>query len=179
MFGFLKDKWGKSEFESLLGGRIQVLYRIAYSYFKNEQTASDVLQDSVLIAFKSINKLKDKSKFDCWITTILVNRCREIIRKNKRVSYEELNDNVVNLNNALWKRNECEYLKVDTKLDVLNLLSKLDEKYRDVIRLKYLGDYTLNEIATVLVIPLGTVKSRLNTGITRLRELMEVKDHVV
>ena len=179
MFGSGRDKWDKSEFERLLGGRIQVLYKIAYSYFKNEQTASDALQDSVFIAFKSMDKLKDKTKFDCWVTTILVNRCREIIRKNKRMSYEELNDNVVSLDNALWKRNESDYSMVDIKLDVVNLLNKLDEKYREVIRLKYLGDYTLNEIAIVLNIPLGTVKSRLNTGITKLRELMEVKNHVV
>jgi RNA polymerase sigma-70 factor (ECF subfamily) len=179
MFGIGRDKWDKSEFERLLGGRIQVLYNIAYSYFKNQQVASDALQDSVLLAFKSIDRLKDKEKFDAWITTILVNRCREILRKNKKASYEELSDNVLSLDNALWKGNESDYSKVDTKLDVLNLLNKLNEKYREVIRLKYIGDYTLQEIATILDIPLGTVKSRLSTGIEKLRELMEVKNHVV
>jgi RNA polymerase sigma-70 factor, ECF subfamily len=179
MFGIGRDKWNKSEFERLLERRIQVLYKIAYSYFKDQQIASDALQDSVLLAFRSIDKLKDKEKFDAWITTILVNRCREILRKNKGVKYEELNDNIVILNNSFWKTNECDYSKIDTKLDMLNLINKLDEKHREAIRLKYIGDYTLKEIAAVLDIPLGTVKSRLSTGIEKLRELMEVENHVV
>lgn len=156
---------------------ITVLYRIAYSYFKDKDSVCDVVQDTAMIAYKNFEKLRDKGKFNSWITAILVNRCREILRKNKRVILEEYNENIIHFVNKdngsnPWKR-------IDDKLDLLNVLSKLDDKYREVISLKYLGDYTISEIAAVLEIPEGTVKSRLNFGIKKLKAMMEVESDAV
>jgi RNA polymerase sigma-70 factor (ECF subfamily) len=179
MFRNYKNKREKEEFLLLLQSRMEVLYRIAFSYFKDKDSAADAVQDSVLIAFNKLGSLKDKEKFGSWITTILVNRCKEILRKNKKTSFEESDDKIIPLNSELYRRNTSEFTKVDSKLDVINLLGKLDYKYSEVIRLKYFGDYTLEEISLILDIPLGTVKSRLNTGIKKLKGLMEVNGDVV
>lgn len=172
-------KGEKDIFLSLLERRIDVLYRIAYSYFKDSNTAADIVQDSILIAYKNLHRLKDKEKFNSWITSILINKCREILRKNKKISFQQLDETVIDIHSISIGNPEFDYKRIDDRIDVLNLLQRLDEKYRDVIRLKYLGDYTIADIALILNIPVGTVKSRLNTGLKLLKSMMEVKNNVV
>lgn len=169
----------KKEFTELVDKRIDVLYKIAFTYVKNEDLASDVVQDSILRSYKHIESLKEKEKFNSWITTILVNRCREVLRQNKKVSFFELKEEILDHNKVTNVYYDNDYIKVENKIDVLNMLQNIDEKYREVITLKYLGDYTLKEISNILDIPQGTVKSRLNFGIKKLKTLMEVKENVL
>lgn len=179
MFGFnsKKDKEERELFQKLLEDRLPILYRIAYSYFKDKDSASDAVQDTALTGYKNFEKLRDKDRFNSWITTILVNRCREISRKNNRVILEEYSENIIEFNN---RREACGSVsKVEEKLDLFNILHKLDDKYKEVISLKYFGDYTIAEIAKVLDIPEGTVKSRLNFGLRKLKALMEVEKDAV
>jgi RNA polymerase sigma-70 factor (ECF subfamily) len=169
----LKAKKGNREaFLKLIQNRTGVLYKIAYSYFKNSDEAGDAVQDAILIAFKNIRNLKEDGKFNSWITSILVNRCRDILRRNNRFRFEEYTDETVGVQHPA----AGEYLRVESSIDILNSLQKLDEKHREVITLKYLGDYSINEISSILNIPEGTVKSRLNTGLRSLRSMMEVKE---
>jgi RNA polymerase sigma-70 factor (ECF subfamily) len=176
---FNLGKMEEEEFLELLEGRLKILYKIAYSYFKDEDSASDAVQDAVVTAYKNINKLKDKDKFNSWITTILVNRCREILRRNKVIVFQQYDANVIDTKILNEAKHLSDYEKVENKLYFINLLNKLDEKYRDVIRLKYFGDYTLAEISTILDIPLGTVKSRLNFAIKKLKKLLEVNNNAL
>jgi RNA polymerase sigma-70 factor (ECF subfamily) len=174
MFGFKTNKADKKKFEELVTNRINVLYRIAYSYFRDREAASDAVQDSILIALKSFQSLKAEEKFNSWITTILVNRCREILRRRNRINFEEYEDKVIDIE-TVNQRLKSDYSKIDDKLYIMKYLNEIDVKYSEVISLKYLGDYTIEETAKILDIPQGTVKSRLNKGIKMLRSLMEVK----
>lgn len=167
------------EFLELLEGRLKILYKIAYSYFKDENYASDAVQDAVVTAYKNIHKLKNIDKFNSWITTILVNRCREILRRSKILVFEQYDAKIIDIRILNEDKHISDYEKIDNKIYLINLLNKIDEKYRDVIRLKYFGDYKLEEISTILDIPLGTVKSRLNFGIKKLKVLMEVNDNAL
>lgn len=173
---FSKDMKGdKEEFLRLLENPMKVLYKIAFSYFREKEAASDAVSDTVLKAYKNLHKLKDKGKFNSWITSILVYDCREKLRRGKKISFEEYSENVIDINKHAVGNKKSEYTLVEERIDILNLLSNVDEKYREVISLKYLGDYTIEEISLILDIPEGTVKSRLNFGIKRLKTLMEVK----
>jgi RNA polymerase sigma-70 factor (ECF subfamily) len=176
---FNLGKMEETEFLELLEGRIKILYKIAYSYFKDENNASDAVQDAVVTAYKNIYKLRSRDKFNSWITTILVNRCREVLRRNKIIIFEQYDAEVIDISTFNEGKYSSDYEKVENKIYLINLLSKIDEKYRDVIRLKYFGDYTLEEISTILDIPLGTVKSRLNFAIKKLKELMEVNNNAL
>lgn len=179
MFGFnyRKSEAEKEHFEKLLEPRLPVLYKISYSYFIDKDSACDAVQDTVLIAYKNFAKLRDKDKFNPWITTILVNRCREVIRKNKKVIFEEYSENIIDFHRGRQTVNGSS--KLEEKLDLLDILHKLDDKYKDVIRLKYFGNYTISEIAIILSIPEGTVKSRINFAIRKLKALMEVENDVL
>jgi RNA polymerase sigma-70 factor (ECF subfamily) len=176
---FNLGKMDEIEFLESLDDRLNVLYKIAYSYFKDENNASDAVQDAVVIAYKNIYKLKEKDKFNSWITTILVNRCRDILRRGKIITFEKYDESVTNIRNFNEGLYGSDYEKVENKIYLINLLNKIDEKYRDVIRLKYFGDYKLEEVSTILDIPVGTVKSRLNYGIKKLKALMEVNKNAL
>lgn len=179
MFSFnnKKSEAERERFQKLLETRLPVLYKIAYSYFKDKDSAYDAVQDTALIGYKNFAKIKDNGKFNSWITTILVNRCREVMRKNKKVIFEEYSENIMDFDNGRTVFNFSYAL--EEKLDLLNMLDKLGDKYRDVISLKYFGDYTISEIAAILDIPEGTVKSRINFGIKKLKTLMEVNNNAV
>lgn len=169
----------KNEFMELVHNRTDILYRIALTYVKDKDLASDAVQDSILNAYKNLSNLKEKEKFNSWVTTILVNRCKEILRQNKKVSFFEFKEEVLSeskINNSYYDK---AYTNVENKIDVINMLQYIDEKYREVISLKYLGDYTIEEISKILNIPEGTVKSRLNFGIKKLKVLMEVKNNAL
>lgn len=176
---FNLGKMEEAEFLERLDDRLNVLYKIAYSYFKDENNASDAVQDAVVTAYKNIYKLKEKDKFSSWITTILVNRCRDILRRGKIIAFEKYDESVIDIRAFNKGVYESDYEKVENKIYLINLLNKIDEKYRDVIRLKYFGDYKLEEVSTILDIPVGTVKSRLNFGIKKLKALMEVNKNAL
>jgi len=72
-------------------------YKIAYSYFKDENNASDAVQDAVVTAYKNTYKLRSKEKFNSWITTILVNRCRDVLRRNKIIFFEQYDANIIDI----------------------------------------------------------------------------------
>lgn len=78
---------GDSEaFTSLIKENKKYLYKIAYSYVKNQQMSLDILQESIYKAFVNIKKLKKESVFKTWITKILINECINTIRKNAKVT---------------------------------------------------------------------------------------------
>ncbi|MCY6372093.1 RNA polymerase sigma factor [Clostridium ganghwense] len=167
IFNFKLNKKQKN-FEKLLIPQLNKLYKISFSYLKDKDKASDALQDTALIAYRKLDTLKDKSKFNSWITSILINRCKELLRRESKLIFEELCEEKKNI----LTNSKDIYSKIDTSIDILNSLEELDEKYRDVITLKYFGDYSIKEIATILKIPEGTVKSRINFGIKKLNNIM-------
>lgn len=161
----------KEAFLQLVELRLSILYKIAYTYMRSGDDSSDVVQDSILKAYRNIKKLKDHTKFNSWITSILINRCKEVLRRTRKIRYEEYSDEIIRQSTS----HIGSYSNIENSIDIVNSLQKLDEKYQDVITLKYFGDYSLNEISEILDIPLGTVKSRLSFGLGKLKLYMEVK----
>lgn len=147
-------------FIELIEGQKEKLYKTAYAYVKNEQDALDIVQETVYKAYISIDTLKNPKYFNTWLTKILINLSINTLNKNKKVVYLEEEVLIEDI-----KINESS----EDKLDVLNELNKLDEKYREVIILKYFDDLTLSEIAKVLEMPIGTAKTYLNRGLSSLR----------
>ncbi|SHK56066.1 RNA polymerase, sigma subunit, SigV [Clostridium cavendishii DSM 21758] len=137
------------------------LYRTAFAYVKNKEDALDILQETVYKAYISIDKLKEPKYFNTWITRILINNAINLIRKNGKVIL--LVDNMKENDEFVSDSNS------DTKLDLLNAIDGLDDRYKNVIILKYFKDLTINEIAEVLDCPVGTVKTHLNKGLSKLR----------
>lgn len=157
---FIKDiKKGKLEvLVDWIQWRKSKLYKIAWSYLYNHQDIEDTFQDTLIKVYENIDGLKNENYFETWYITILINECRKKLKKSKR---EILKEDIV-----------YEEYHLD-KYQFFEELNSLDEKHREVIVLKYISGYTQDEIAKILDIPIGTVKSRIYRGLKELRSEME------
>lgn len=110
-------------------------------------------------AYEKIHTLDDKEYFKFWIMQILVNNARMILRKNKRVVCTEEMDRYM-LGNS-----EC-------ISDVWETVLALEDELRTIVVLYYYQGFKISEIANVLDLPEGTIKSRLSRARKNLRELL-------
>lgn len=138
-------------------------YKLAYVYMKNEDDALDAIQDMIVIIYENIHKLKNDDAFYSWSKTILVNSCKSILRKNKKI---------VPLENIREEGTYEIYENPEDKIVLEKYLSKLSPKHQEVIRLKYFLDLDYETIGQILKIPIGTVKSRMSAGMRKLKESM-------
>ena len=144
------------EVERILLDNYEKYYRLAVSYVRKEQDALDVVQESAYKAVRDCGQLKDKNYISTWIYRIVVNTALDFLRKNKREEAME------DMPEAVW---EDRYEEWDFK----EILSRLEEKERTVIVLRYLEDLKLDELARIMDENLNTVKARLYRGLKKLR----------
>ncbi|MDW8800350.1 sigma-70 family RNA polymerase sigma factor [Clostridium sp. A1-XYC3] len=136
-------------------------YKLAYLYMKNEEDALDALQDTIIILYENINKLRNHGAFYSWSKTILVNRCKKLLREKKKI---------VSLTSVKEEPYEEGFDRKNEQIILEKHLSYLKEKYQEVIKLRYFLDLDNETISKMLNIPVGTVKSRIFNGIKKLKE---------
>jgi RNA polymerase sigma-70 factor, ECF subfamily len=155
------------EFESLVAQYYEPLYQFAFSLARNESDACDLTQQTFCIWAAKGHQLRDASKVKTWLFTTLHREFLGIRRKQVRFPQVELEQAAPELpvvSPAAISRHDT--------AQVLAELARLDEIYQAPVALFYLQDCSYNEIAEILQVPLGTVKSRLARGISRLQELL-------
>jgi RNA polymerase sigma-70 factor (ECF subfamily) len=134
--------------------------------------AEDATQDAMSRAWQARRSLRRLDSFDAWLDRILVNACRDRIRRRRQVA--EI---------AMTGANEPEAFDAFGALmardAVGRALQSLTVDQRTVVVLRYWRDFTLEQIAERLGWPLGTVKSRLHYGLVTLREQLERNDREV
>jgi len=140
------------------------LYRIAYSYLRHKQNAEDALQAAYEKAIKNRSQQREPKRFRAWLIRIVINECNQSHRTRKRQT--EIRKKVALNSDSLQ---DVDYVQSIELKDALLLLSKED---RNLISLKYLLGYRQREIAGILDLPVGTVKSRLSRSLGKLREIM-------
>lgn len=136
------------------------LYRVAKSILKNDADCADAVQEAILKSYSKLHTLKEDAFFKTWMVRILINECYKIQKLRKKVlPYEEYQRE---------ERTAEEY----SHSDLYEALLKLDEKLRIPIILYYINGFKINEVAKVLKVPEGTVKSRLSRGRSMLRNTL-------
>lgn len=150
-----------NKFEQLVRTSADTLYRVSMSMLKNEHDAQDCVSEAILKAYENLHKLKKEEFFRTWLTRILINECKHILKKSSRVVCVEKLPDISSRDNP--------YLSVE----VGEAINSLPEKIRLVIIMFYVEDYSIKEIKRVLNIPEGTVKSRLSKGRALLKEQLE------
>jgi len=143
------------------------LYRIAFSYVKNEQDALDVIQEATYKAIVNQEKLKEEAYMKSWLIRILINCAVDVLRKRELVAKAP----------EVWSGAMARQgLDAEDLMDLREAIQSLDETQKKLIHLKYFEDLRLEEIAGIMEMPLGTVKSQLHRIVKRLRiELKEVE----
>ena len=154
----------KDEFLRLALDSEPTLFHISFSILHNEQDCADAVQEALLKAYENRHKLREIKYFKTWIVRIVINECYSILRKKKRF---QAYDDTVQQDNAYLSN----YVK-EEYIDLYRAISRLGEKVKICVILYYLEDYSVAEIAGVLKIPVGTVKSRLNHARRELKGLL-------
>jgi len=155
------------DFESLVARFYEPLYQFAFSLTRDEADACDLVQQSFCIWANKGHQLRDASKVKTWLFTTLHREFLGIRRKQTRFPQVELEHAAPELPVVP----PAAFSRHDTAL-VLAALARLDEIYQAPVALFYLQDCSYNEIAEIIQVPLGTVKSRLARGIGKLQQLL-------
>lgn len=152
------------------------LYRICYRMLGNQHEAEDIAQEAFVRAFINIHTFDTNRKFSTWLYRIGTNLCIDRIRKKKPDYYldaEVASTEGLNMYSQIASKEELpeqEVLKMEMQDRVQYEISRLPDKYRAVIVLKYMEDLPLQEISEILEMPLGTVKTRIHRGREALRK---------
>ncbi len=141
------------------------LYRIAYTYTKNQEIALDVVQEAITKSLGNINQLRNEEYVKSWFYRILIN---EAIKASKSNIYFVEYNSVENEIHSNSHENE-----VVEKLDIYKAVQRLDEKLKTVIILRFFEDLKIEEIAYITKTNLNTVKSRLYKGMEEIRKSIE------
>jgi RNA polymerase sigma-70 factor (ECF subfamily) len=145
----------------------QPLYQFAFSLTRAEADACDLTQQTFYVWATKGHQLRDASKVKTWLFTTLHRAFLESRRRQTRFPHYELSEVLL----------ELPTLPPDAinKLDaaqVLEALGKVDAAYQAPVALFYLEDCSYKEIAEILDVPIGTVKSRMSRGIAQLHNLL-------
>jgi RNA polymerase sigma-70 factor, ECF subfamily len=162
-----KAKKGNTKvFQKLIEAEKEKLYRMAYLYVKNESDAIDIVYETIYKAYISIKKLKEPDYFSTWLVRILINTALDFKKKNKRIIPVEELERYGNDENT-------ERLHIEERMDLVDAIARLEEKYKTIIILRYYHDLSIKEIAKILNCPEGTVKTNLHRAIQELRTFIE------
>lgn len=138
------------------------MFRLAYSIVLNKEDAEDVVSESILKAYSHLAELKDAKKMKAWLFQIIANESKTCLRKRKRIELTE--------DPSLFSAKEN---KTEAPHDLLEYVYQLGESFREVILLYYFEEFRVKEIARILAISEGTVKSRLSRAREALKEALE------
>lgn len=142
------------------------LYRVAFSYSKDEDSALDIVQEAIIKALKNIHKLKEERYVKTWFYRILINECLQHIKKKKRFITCELQE----IENKIeWN----DTISTDG-IDIYKCVQSLNEKLKTVIILRFFEDMKIDEIAKITKTNVNTVKSRLYKGLEELKKLIKI-----
>ena len=151
------------EFSERIVGMIQTLYRVSYSQLAQDCDRDDAVQECLYKAWKKRHQLKDERFMQTWVIRILINECRNIQKKGRlELPLDELSERVA---------------PPDANHELHDALFAIDETLRLPIVLHYMEGYSTKEIAQMLRLPHGTVKSRMSRARIQLKEIInwEVK----
>ncbi|WP_096273796.1 sigma-70 family RNA polymerase sigma factor [Paucisalibacillus globulus] len=148
-------------FETLVVSEQKKLYRIAYTYVKNEQTALDIVQETIIKAYKAFHKLKDISVFSTWITRILINTSLDYIKRSI---------DVIPLDVEWYRTGNNEENNAIMSMDLASAFENLRPNQKTILLLRFYYGYSIPEIAEIIGKPEGTVKSQLHRTLQVLRK---------
>jgi RNA polymerase sigma-70 factor, ECF subfamily len=154
-------------FATLVERYDRAVYHLAYRTVHDVEEARDVAQEAFFKAYRSLHTFKPGAKFSTWIFAIAYHACCDRLNRRKRYSNEELPDAPDS-----GPGPEAQAIALDQARRLRDAIDRLPEKYRTVITLYHLQGKQYEEIATVLNLPMGTVKTHLFRAKEQLRKLL-------
>jgi len=154
----------QSDFEAKVAALTQTLYRVSAALLPRLCDRQDAVQSSILLAWRNRYRVRDERTFRPWIVRILINECHAIHRKNRRIVLTDAPEAPNPVADALTVHLRDQALH--------EAVQGLPEKHRLTVVLHYMEGASMREISSILRVPVGTVKSRLNTARGILRDAL-------
>jgi RNA polymerase sigma-70 factor (ECF subfamily) len=168
----------RREFEERLAECGPLAYRVARGVLRNTADAEDVAQEALLRAYRRFDRLRDRTRFRGWLVRIAFRIALDRLRSSKRREQRD----------TLWSE-PAHQARVATAEDLAasaefqehldRALAELPEKFRIVLLLAAMQGHTIEEVAALLGIPVGTVKSRLFFGKKQLAEKLRCYANII
>ena len=182
MTDLVVEKWQAgdiSAFEAFFQQYQRLVFKTAYLMSGNKEEAEDILQEVFVTVWKSRHSFDPaKGKLTTWLYRITVNQCVDRHRKKQPafLSLEKAEEDGLHLAERGSSESAEDYLISKWEYErLIKAVNSLDGKHRPVLVLRYFDDLSYSEIAHVLEIPQGTVKSRINQALKSLREQLSIE----
>ncbi len=154
----------KNDFIEQVMAAEKTLYHISKSILKNDCDCADAVSETIVTAYSKLDSLRDERFFKTWLCRILINECYRICRANKKV---------VPLEDYMAAQPSSEQ---QNALGLFDAIMELQTELRVVIVLHYIEGFKTIEVAKILKIPEGTVKSRLSRARSKLNSVFGEKE---
>ena len=152
--------------DALLRAHYDSVRAVCHRIVLNRSDAEDATQNALINIVRALPRFDGRSSFSTWIHRIAVNAALDEIRRIRRRPVPVHDDRMVDSVSADGTS------AVDAHLDVGAALARLDEDHRVALVLRHVADLEYEEIAIILDVPVGTVRSRLSRARARLAEVM-------
>jgi RNA polymerase sigma-70 factor (ECF subfamily) len=151
----------------------RIAYGLALRVLRDERYAEDAVQEAFLQVWRRAATFRaDRAKASTWILTLVHRRAVDLVRREERRQTDTLTEEATadvasteSTDEAAWLRFERERVQA--------ALRELPDGQREALELAYYGGFSQSELAERLGVPLGTIKSRMFAGLTRLREILD------
>ena len=164
-----------SKFEILVRNYQQRIHRTMFAMLGNRHDAEDATQETFLTAFRKLSQFERRASFYTWLHRIAFNLAIDRQRQKGRKSHRCVGDEMIDQTDSSERENENPLeraITIETVDQVRVALERLDAERRNIIVLRDIDGLDYTEIAAVLDLPIGTVRSRLHRARLELREIM-------
>lgn len=158
----------KNSFIKLINSIKNDLYRIAKVKLSNEDDINDILQDTILDIYSSLDKLQNNSFFKTWCIRILINNCNDKLKEKYKIKNIMNYDTTIDDNNYI--SDDDVFNTVYTSFDYIALIEVLSENERLVFTLYYEDELKIKEISQILDVKENTIKSIIRRGKQKIKQ---------
>ncbi len=178
-------KGDQEAFGELLAAYEKKIYSICWHFMGNRQDAEDAAQEVILKVYRKLDLFRGEASFSTWLNYVAANTCRDMLRKRKRNQTVSL-DSPVETEDGEMDRElaspddspETDVINRDLARLVRESLEELKEDHRVILLMREYQDLSYDEIAEILALNVGTVKSRLSRARRELRDLMVTREQL-
>lgn len=144
-----------------------LLYKTSFLMLKNQQDSEDIVQETFIAYIKNNPELNDEEHKKAWLLKVAQNKCKNLLKSHKiraYVPFDDVEEVIPGEDEEIYKEDTVELLEI----------SNLSYKYKSVITLYYIENYSIEETAKILDLSVSAVKMRLKRGREKLK--IEFKD---
>lgn len=162
----------RAAMDALLRRHHERIWAVCRRLAGNDADAADATQEALLLIVRRIGTFDGRSRFTTWAHRVATNACLDELRRRARRATDHLPDDDPERGRAIPDRSRPHDQVVSERMAIDDALASLPEEFRVPIVLRDLGGHDYADIAAILDIPAGTVRSRIARGRSRLAELL-------